>query len=245
MNFKNWRGTVGLIKPTMRPGSMEETARLLPDGVGLIPIHQNVRKGSKDEFETAIQGYHDNATILANAGVDLIHHSGTPPFMMLGVKEERKIMRKWEQKLKVPNFTANQNITCALKTLGAKNIIGISYSKLQNDLTRDYMTEAGFRVLAMEPLLVPFQKAGEIPPEKVYTLARNTLRESPDAEAIYLQGNAWRLLSIVEKMEQDFGIPVIETCAALCWEIQHRLHIHEPKNGLGILLSKLPEPCKY
>ena len=54
MTFSSWRGTVGLIKPTMRPGSMEETVRLLPEGVGLIPIHQNVRAGTIDEFGAAI-----------------------------------------------------------------------------------------------------------------------------------------------------------------------------------------------
>ncbi|MEE2655271.1 MAG: hypothetical protein VX434_05885 [Pseudomonadota bacterium] len=241
MSFSSWRGTVGLIKPTMRPGSMEETVRLLPKGVGLIPIHQNVQQGSAVEFKNAIQGYHDNALILARAGVDLIHHSGTPPFMMLGVKGENKIIRKWEREMNIPHFTANQNITRALKALGAKKIVGVSYSKLQNELTRDYMLEAGFDVLAMEPLPVPFEKAGEIPPERVYSLVRDTLLANPKAQAIYLQGNAWRLLSIVEQMEQDFGIPVIETCAALCWEIQHRLHIREPRKGSGILLRDLPK----
>ena len=241
MNFSSWRGTVGLIKPTMRPGSMEETVRLLPKGVGIIPIHQNVQRGSKDEFENAIKGYHDNALILATAGVDLIHHSGTPPFMMLGVEGEKKIIRKWEKEMGIPHFTANQNITSALKAVHAKKIIGVSYSRLQNELTRDYMTEAGFDVLAMEPLEVPFEKAGEISPEQVYTLVNDTFVANPKAEAIYLQGNAWRLLSIVEMMERDFGVPVIETCAALCWEIQNRLQIREPQDGIGVLMRELPK----
>ena len=30
MPFTSWRGTLGLIKPTHRPGSLEETIRLLP-----------------------------------------------------------------------------------------------------------------------------------------------------------------------------------------------------------------------
>ncbi len=242
MSFSSWRGTVGLIKPTMRPGSMEETVRLLPEGVGLIPIHQNVQRGSQDEFENAIQGYHDNALILADPGVDLIHHSGTPPFMMLGVEGEKKIIRKWEREMGIPHFTANQNITRAFRALGAKKIIGVSYSRLQNELTRDYMTEAGFDVLAMEPLEVPFEKAGEISPQDVYALVHKTFMENPKAEAIYLQGNAWRLLGIVEMMEDDFGIPVIETCASLCWEIQHRLHIREPRDKIGMLMRELPKP---
>lgn len=240
MTFSSWRGTVGLIKPTMRPGSMEETVRLLPEGVGLIPIHQNVRAGTVDEFETAIQGYHDHAITLAKAGVNLIHHSGTPPFMMQGVKGEAALMRNWEREMGVPHFTANQNIVHALKAFGVKRMIGVSYSELQNELTVDYMTEAGFEVLAMEPIKVSFEKAGEIPPKAVYAVVRNIFRQHSKAQAIYLQGNAWRLLSIVEIMEQDFGIPVIETCCSLVWEIQKRLHIREPREGYGRLLTELP-----
>jgi maleate cis-trans isomerase len=240
MSFSSWRGTVGLIKPTMRPGSMEETVRLLPDGIGLIPIHQNVRAGTVDEFEAAIQGYHDHALTLAAAGVDMIHHSGTPPFMMQGYKGEAALIRKWEREMGVPHFTANQNIVRAFKALGAKKIIGVSYSKLQNNLTIAYMSQAGFDVLAMEPLEVPFEKAGEISPHAVYSLVRETFLKHPKAEVIYLQGNAWRLLSIVERMERDFGIPVIETGCALSWEIQQRFSVREPREGCGRLLREMP-----
>ena len=44
-------------------------------------------------------------------------------------------------------------------------------------------------------------------------------------------------------MERDIGVPVIETCAALTWEIQHRLHIREPRDGIGMLMRELPKPC--
>ncbi len=240
MAFSSWRGTVGLIKPTMRPGSMEETVRLLPEGIGLVPIHQNVRAGTEDEFEAAIRGYHDHAVTLAAAGVDLIHHSGTPPFMMLGYDGEAKLIKEWEREMGVPHFTANQNIVRALRTVGARRVIGVSYSRLQNDLTVRYLTEAGFDVLAMEPLEVPFDKAGEISPHAVYTLVRDTFLRHKKAQAIYLQGNAWRLLPIVEMMERDFEVPVIETCCALVWEIQKRLRVREPRAGCGLLLRELP-----
>ena len=35
MAFDSWRGTVGVIKPTFRPGSLEEFIKLLPDGFGV------------------------------------------------------------------------------------------------------------------------------------------------------------------------------------------------------------------
>lgn len=240
MGFSSWRGTVGLIKPTMRPGSLEETIRLLPDGIGVIPMVQGVRAGTRDEFENALQGYFDNARRLADAGVDLIHHSGTPPFMLLGYKGEAKLIRRWERELGVPNFTANQNIVRAMRALGVRKIIGASYSRLQNDLTIKYLTEAGFEVVAMDPIEVPFEQAGALSPERVHAHVKKTFLDNPGGEAIYLQGNAWRVLSIVEILENDLGVPVIETCAALSWEIQKRLHVREPRDGIGKLMREMP-----
>lgn len=240
MAFSSWRGTLGLIKPTMRPGSTEEFIRLVPDGIGVIPIVQDVRAGTREEFENALQYYREIAGRLAEAEVDLIHCSGTPPFMLQGYKGEARLIRRWERELGVPIFTANQNVVRALRTLGAKRIIGASYSPLQNELTRDYLTQAGFEVLAMEPIDVPFAQAGELSPQRVYSHVRDIFLSQPKAEAIYLQGNAWRVLSIVEMLESDFGVPVIETNASLCWEVQKRLHVHEPREGAGRLLREMP-----
>ena len=40
MPFSSWRGIVGMINPTMRPGVTEEVIRLLPPGIGLIPLDE-------------------------------------------------------------------------------------------------------------------------------------------------------------------------------------------------------------
>ena len=42
MAFSSWRGIVGIIKPTMRPGGLEDMIRLLPEGIGVIPLFNNI-----------------------------------------------------------------------------------------------------------------------------------------------------------------------------------------------------------
>ena len=51
----SWRGTVGVIKPTMRPGSLEEFIRLMPEGVGVIPTFLNIHEGTTSEFQSVMQ----------------------------------------------------------------------------------------------------------------------------------------------------------------------------------------------
>jgi hypothetical protein len=49
----SWRGIVGVIKPTHRPGSLEEFIRLLPEGIGVISKFVDVREGVEREFVDA------------------------------------------------------------------------------------------------------------------------------------------------------------------------------------------------
>ena len=240
MAFKSWRGDVGLIKPTMRPGSLEDLIRLLPEGIGLIPILQDVRHGTEDEFEAALAGYERIAARLAGLEVDLIHHSGTPPFMMQGAAGEDRLIRRWQRRYKTPMTTDGRNVVQAFRALGARKVVGISYSRLQNDITEKYLTEAGFEVLAMAPLDVPFEKAGELSPQRIYAHARATFLAHPGAEVVYLQGGAWQVLGLLEMLENDLGVPVVEAGAALCWQIQTRLHVRTPHTGFGRLLAELP-----
>ena len=92
MSFSSWRGVVGMVNPTMRPGMTEEVCRLLPEGIGLIPLFLNIRRGTEDEFETMMPHYEKLVALLAEQNCDIIHPNGAPPFMVHGFKGEAKII---------------------------------------------------------------------------------------------------------------------------------------------------------
>ena len=119
MTFSSWRGVVGMINPTLRPGVTEEVIRLLPEGIGLIPLFLNVRRGTQDEFEGMMPAYEEQVAVLADYGCDLIHPHGAPPFMVQGRKKEAEIVRRWEKTYKVPIMSVAQNHVNALNALGA------------------------------------------------------------------------------------------------------------------------------
>jgi maleate isomerase len=48
--FESWRGVVGDIKPTHRPGSLEEFIKLLPEGIGVVPLTVGISSGTEKEF---------------------------------------------------------------------------------------------------------------------------------------------------------------------------------------------------
>ncbi|HTI86343.1 MAG TPA: hypothetical protein VL966_07050 [Alphaproteobacteria bacterium] len=241
MAYTSWRGVVGCVKPTMRPGSIEELIRILPDGIGVLPLFLDIQEGTTDEFKRAVDPYVPMIEKLASKKVDLIHPEGAPPFMFLGYKGEEKLLKKWEDKYGIPMFTSGTNHIRALKALGVKRFVGATYftGKI-NDLFAKYFEDAGFDVLAMEGVDVPFDQVGHLSSHEVYAHVKKAfLKHRKKAEAIYLLGSGWRVMEVIDTLEQDTGVPVIHPVPARCWEIQRRLSIHQPVKGYGRLLSEM------
>jgi maleate isomerase len=240
MAFASWRGVVGNIKPTMRPGGIEELIRMLPEGVGLIPLFLDIRDSKIDTFKEVISQYEPLIAKLAEAQVDLIHPEGAPPFMVLGHALEAKLIERWERDYKVPIFTSGTNHVRALEALNVKRFIGATYFTGEiNDHFARYFRDAGFDVLAMEGIDVPFQKVGSLSSQEIYAHIKRAFLKHRRAEAIYLLGSGWRVLDMVQVLEQDLQVPVIHPVAARCWEIQLRLSIRQPVPGYGRLLAEM------
>ena len=102
MSFTLWRGVVGMVRPTRRPGTLEELIRILPEGIGVVPLLLNFKAGSNAEFLDSIPLYERFAAELAEQGVDVIMLTGAPPFMLLGPEDEAKLTDEWEKKFKTP-----------------------------------------------------------------------------------------------------------------------------------------------
>jgi maleate isomerase len=241
MTFSSWRGVVGMINPTMRPGVTEEVIRLLPEGIGLIPLFLNIRRGTADEFEGMMPAYEQQIAVLAECGCDLIHPHGAPPFMVQGYKKEAEIVKAWEKKYQTPIMSVAQNHVNALKAVNAKSFVGATYfpPKL-NAIFADYFRDAGFTVRGMEGIDVPFDKVQELASQQVYAHIKRSFLKAKGADAIYMLGSGWRTLDIIATLEQDLQVPVVHPVTARVWEMQKRLHVREPRQGYGHLLAALP-----
>ena len=167
---------------------------------------------------------------------------GAPPFMLLGYDAERELIEAWEASAGIPIFTSGMNHIGALHALGVKRFVGVSYIRGEINRTfAKYFVDAGFEVLDMVGMDVDFDKVNEVSALEVYRFIRTVFLANPGAEAIYMIGPGWiRSIDIIDMMEQDFGVPVVHTIPAECWEIQKRLHIRQPTKGYGRLLAEMP-----
>jgi maleate isomerase len=241
MLFHSWRGVVGVIKPTYRPGSLEEFIRLLPEGIGVVPLFLGIKSGTEAEFMAAMDPIKAKVAELAKLGVDIIHPEGAPPFMLRGYRGEAEIIKEMEEKYGKPVFTSGTSQVEALQALGVKKLLGITY--FVGDINKkysSYFSEAGFEVLGMEGISVPFADVGRLSSQEVYAFVKEEFFKHPGADGIYLLGTAWRCLDMVQVLEQDLQVPVVHPVPARVWATQKRLHVRQPVKGYGRLLEEMP-----
>jgi maleate isomerase len=215
--------------------------RLLPEGIGVIPLFLNIHEGTESEFRSVLDTIASKVAELAALKVDLIHPEGAPPFMVHGFAGERDIVNKWEEAYGVSVVTAGQTQVEALQALDAESIVGVTYFEGEiNDVFSRYFRDAGFDVRAMEGVAVPFTEVGRLSSQEVYAHTKRAFLKHADADAIYMLGSGWRVLDIIDTLEEDLGVPVVHAVPARVWSIQRRLHVNQPVMGYGRLLEEMP-----
>jgi maleate isomerase len=242
MASNNSHGTVGIVRPTQRTNGFEELLQMLPQGIELIPLCLDVRRGALDEFKSAIPAYEEKVAEFAKMGVDVINPSGAPPFMVLGYQNEQDLIRKWEKTYNTRIFTSGTSNIDAMRALDVRRFVGATY--FRGDINRiyaQYFIDAGFDCLDMVGIDVDFDKVPELPSDRVYRFIKEAFHKNSKAEAIYMLGPAWRTLDIIERLEAELGVPVIHAVPVQCWDIQRYLDIHEPVKGYGRLIAEMPD----
>jgi maleate cis-trans isomerase len=242
LNASSWLGEVGLIMPAMKTGALEELIRILPDGIGVLPLYLDAQVGSLEEFVGSVDAMEQRIAELARAGMDLIHQVGAPYLMVHGLQHERELVSGWEAKYGVPVLSTGATQVEALRALGVTRVLGVTFVEAAvNARVAQYFRDAGLEVVQMEALTT-FSAVDRISAREVYARIHAAYLRHPEADGIYMLGSGWRVLDIVEPLEQDLRVPVVQANAARSWAIQNRLRVRRPIPNRGRLLADMPLP---
>jgi hypothetical protein len=218
----NYRGIVGDIKPRATDSSLVDMIRLLPEGIGVIPVYLNLTQGSREEYGGSYGTYENHIAYLASQKCNVI---------------------AVERKYNTDMFTSSQNQVNAFRALGAKRILGITSGSGGPEMDKvyaRYFEDNGIGVVAMEGMGVEFKSIPEVPPAAIASFIKKAFAEHAGADAVYILGSSLEALPLIAPLERELGVPVVQAIAARIWEIQKRLHVHEPIKGYGRLLETLP-----
>jgi maleate isomerase len=225
------RGVVGVMTPAMNTVIQPELELLRPDGV--TNQMQRFRLGgdriSKDLRDEAEKLMDCNPAALA-IGLTTDAGPGGVAKLSLRCKELR-------DSLGIPVFNASEADHAALRTLGASRVGVVTPFNAEVDKNvKANVEEAGFEVVAIKGTEAPSLPAiCQTPIADIQNVFRHVA--DSDCEAVLQVGTALPVVSLIEKLEEELGKPVVACNAALYWQTLRAAGIQDRMTGFGRLLA--------
>jgi maleate isomerase len=226
----------GLLTPSSNTTQEPEFVAVLPADVSLHTGRVAYRDITPAEQDRCVLELESESRKLADAEVDCIVFAATAPTLAKGRGYDRELIRRMEDAAGRPATTAATAFVDALSRLGAKRIaIGAPWSRTMDKPMVDFMQASGFEVVHSEVIgFVASIELGRADPEQAYELGLRADR--PQADAIIMPGGNWRCMSIVERLEQKLGKPVLSNNAVSLWAGLRLLARRDSISGYGTLL---------
>ena len=234
----------GLLTPSSNTTQEPEFFAALPSEVTLHTGRVAYRDITPEEQMRCVLELESESRKLADAEVDVIVFAATAPTLAKGKGYDRELIARMEGASGRPATTAATAFVDALTRLGAKRIaIGAPWSRTMDQPMVAFMRAHGFDVVHSEVVgIVASIELGRIGPENAYELGLRADR--PEADAIIMPGGNWRCMSIVERLEQKVGKPVLCNNAVSLWAGLRMLGRDDSIAGYGMLLREhLPQGC--
>ena len=208
----------------------------LPPSVSLHTGRVAYRDITPEEQDRCVLELELESRKLGDAEVDVIVFAATAPTLAKGKGYDRELIKRMEDASGRPATTAATGFVDALNLLGARKIaIGQPWSKTMEKPMVAFMEASGFEVIHSEVVgIVSGVELGRVGPENAYELGRKTDR--PDADAIIMPGGNWGCMSVVQRLEDELGKPVIVNNAVSLWAGLRMLKRGDSIAGYGMLL---------
>ncbi|MPZ87305.1 MAG: hypothetical protein GEU81_04350 [Nitriliruptorales bacterium] len=245
-----------MIKPTYRPKNWHYWYGTAPAGVEIVPAAIGFRKGEKRGFLEGFDRAEELAHTLKDAGCELVIVHGAPPFILKGTQFEAQWRERVQASLGIPLLTPMQPHLWALKALGVKKVLGLTYfSDELNDGLRRYLEEEGIEAVMAGGLRATGQDEGvfstpmraldDVDAGDFYRYCKQSYKrlgkESAAIECFYVSGSGWDVGPAIAPLERDLKVPVLWPQAMYTWAVYSTLQICNQRPDLGQFIEQWPE----
>jgi len=234
-----YRARIGYTSP---PAATEvfpyEFYMIVPKGVSLVVSTLAIVDMDKDEidrsYEISLRAAHE----LARSGVDLVVLGGLPINRSRG-SDVDGLIREVEGNIKVPVTTSTSAQMEAMRKLGAKNIVvGHPFPDDQHGMLTTCLADYNLETAAIKGAGYPADYLGRVPRSTAMSLARELMKQAPDADTMWLPCPHWAVAESIDPIEKEFGINVLTAHQAITWSALRRCKVDDKIAGFGRLLRE-------
>lgn len=234
---RHGRAKIGYVLLATEQTIQDDVMALRPDGVGIHIARAAIPDSITSETLAAQADLLADAaaTLLPDGSLDVVCYGCTSGSLVIG---EQRVMAELNRGQ--PQARATSLITGvmrALRQVGARKIVvGTPYLDEVNQREADYMTAAGFDILAIEGLnLEKDSDMVRVTPAFIHDFAISLDR--PDADAVFISCGALRTLDVIGDIETAIGKPAICSNQAMIWDTLRLAGIDDRFQGYGRLLA--------
>ena len=232
---------IGLISPNISDEFLTDVYRILPPDITVEGRGLRVREFTDQEFARAEREFFGLVRELTEFPLDFLMLTGELFLSYKGPGSDRELLSAVGEVTQVPASTVLTSVVDACRELGLKRVVMASPfpedqdARLARFLEHDEIHVEAFRGLACENS----REIWALPPESGLEVARPLLRDHPEVDGLYMPCNKWRITPIIEKLEQEFGKPVVTNTQAWIWTALRAMKLDQPVEGYGRLLARL------
>jgi maleate cis-trans isomerase len=209
------RYAIGTLSPTGGIDTMPYGMyRLLGPDFIVISVSLALQSFRPEDLDRAVAAIEPQADHLVSRGADLILQSGTPLALSLGPKELERLLSRLRERCGVPVLSSALNAVEAAQALGIRRLaVANKWNDTINRQLTDFLRGWNIEVVgraaeSQEP--AHFQRADlRAGADLAYQLGRQALERTDKAEALFIGGGAWFADPAAERLEREYGKPVI------------------------------------
>ena len=166
--------------------------------------------------EKTLSGTAAAAQAVKMAKVDVICYGCAAGGFLKGPVEDRALGERISREIGIPVAVSSAAVAEALRVLGATRVsLASPYAPWLNERLRQYLTAAGFEVMAMQGL--DTQNHSAVTTKRIEALITEVDR--PQTQAIFVSCSNFPTLGIIESMERKLGKPIVASNQASMWKM--------------------------
>jgi arylmalonate decarboxylase len=233
---------IGVLSPlAVIDNSAYEFYQLVPRGFMMVTVPLGLQEFTAQDVERVFKPIDQQLDLLMERDVDIVQQAGVPLPILIGPEALQRLLDHIHEKTRVPATSTVLDVVAATKRLGLQKIaVANKWPEAMNRTLGQFFAREGISVVGantqpMNPSQFVKMKS-DASLRLAYDLGRGALQQFPEAEGVYVGGGAWLTLPVIERLEEEFGKPVITNQVASVWHSLNLLGCWQPIQGFGQLL---------
>lgn len=248
-----WRARIGAIIPHADVVPESELSAMKPEGVSIhiarVPLTVRGATGDLDEpvAFAAIREFgaspklEEAAEMLAGAPLSVIAYAFTSTSYLGTADDEAKLRARLEARTNgIPVVMTCAAAAAALGVLRARRLVFVNPPWFPPEVTTrgaDYFRSHGIDVVQSLSVDLPGGQR-DMNPARVHEWLRAQVK--PGADAVFIGGNGFRAIGLIEALEEDLRVPVLTANQIVLWHALRAVGVRAKVTGYGRIFDHEP-----